>query len=253
MSLLAIVCSSSCRQNVLETGKALWQGLNPSMFSQFWNHETLAQSPIISGTLVTEIIFQGLNLPLIALPVPPMPTSPLPVGEGLTEALREFWHKLVSHLPRIPGMPSLYLSSVFTLPSLTMPSMPAMFTLRIDHYTHMPSLPSLPSLPSIPLMDLPFSTLVIAILLASLLFAFVISAHLKEDKVNIPNFLHKKHHLQVWKRTELGGLLTLLALLLLLPAIATHISKAREAEEVKHILVNINMILLGKDKMTHRK
>ena len=156
------------------------------LFSQFWNHETLAQSPIISGTLVTEIIFQGLNLPLIALPVPPMPTSPLPVGEGLTEALREFWHKLVSHLPRIPGMPSLYLSSVFTLPSLTMPSMPAMFTLRIDHYTHMPSLPSLPSLPSIPLMDLPFSTLVIAILLASLLLAFVISAHLKEDKVNIP-------------------------------------------------------------------
>ena len=195
MSLLAIVCSSSCRQNVLETGKALWQGLNPSLFSQFWNHETLAQSPIISGTLVTEIIFQGLNLPLIALPVPPMPTSPLPVGEGLTEALREFWHKLVSHLPRIPGMPSLYLSSVFTLPNLTIPSIPAMFTLRIDHYTHMPSLPSLPtlsmpSLPSIPSLDLPFSTLVIAILLASLLLAFVISAHLKEDKVNIPALLN---------------------------------------------------------------
>ena len=116
-----------------------------------------------------------------------MPTSPLPVGEGLTEALREFWHKLVSHLPKIPGMPSLYLSSVFTLPNLTMPSMPAMFTLRIDHYTHMPSLPSLPSIPS---MDLPFSTLVIAILLASLLLAFVTSAHLKEDKVNIPALLN---------------------------------------------------------------
>ena len=180
-----------------------------------------------------------------------MPTSPLPVGEGLTEALREFWHKLVSHLPRIPGMPSLYLSSVFTLPNLTIPSIPAMFTLRIDHYTHMPSLPSLPSLPSIPSMDLPFSTLVIAILLASLLLAFVISAHLKEDKENIHNSLrcliHKKHHFQVWKRTELGGLLTLLALVLLLPAIATHISKAREAEEVQHILVNINITHFGKN------
>ena len=179
-----------------------------------------------------------------------MPTSPLPVGEGLTEALREFWHKLVSHLPRIPGMPSLYLSSVFTLPNLTIPSIPAMFTLRIDHYTHMPSLPSLPSLPSIPLMDLPFSTFVIAILLASLLLAFAISAHLKEDKVNIPALLNSQQspfYLQVWKRSELGGLLTLLALLLLLPAIATHISKAREAEEVQHILVNINITHFGKN------
>ena len=108
----------------------------------------------------------------------------------------------------------------------------------------------MPSVPSIPSIDLPFSALVIAILLASLLLAFVISAHLKEDKVNIPALLNSQQspfYLQVWKRTELGGLLTLLALVLLLPAIATHISKAREAEEVKHILVNINITHFGKN------
>ena len=71
-----------------------------------------------------------------------------------------------------------YLPSMFTLPSLTMPSMPAMFTMRIDHYAHMPSLPSMPSI------DLPLPTLAIAILLVSLLIAFVIWALVKKEKVS---------------------------------------------------------------------
>ena len=155
ISLLAIVCSSSCRQNVLETGKALWR---------------------------------GLNLPILALP---MPVSPLPNGEGWTATVRNLWHDLVSHIPSLPSMPRMsmpnmpitFLPSVLSLPSLTMPSMPAMFTMRIDHYTHMPSLPvlSMPSLPSMPSMDNPFFTLVIAILLISLLLAFV----MKKEKVSI--------------------------------------------------------------------
>ena len=111
--LVAMVCSSSCRKNVVETSQALWQRLNLPLPRSLTSH-------LMSAATADK--------------------------EGMTTTLSRLWRNLSS---RLPSLSNISITRLLHLPSLTIPSissMPAMFTMRIDHYAHMPSFPNLPPL-----------------------------------------------------------------------------------------------------------
>ena len=128
--LLAMVCSSSCRKNVVETSQALWQRLNLPLPRDLTSHLTSASDE-----------------------------------EGMTTTLSRLWRNLSS---RLPSLSNISITRLLHLPSLTIPSissMPAMFTMRIDHYAHMPSFPTLPQLDSPTLVSVILVVLLLIILL----------------------------------------------------------------------------------------
>ena len=133
--LLAMVCSSSCRKNVVETSQALWQRLNLPLPRDLTSHLTSASDE-----------------------------------EGMTTTLSRLWRNLSS---RLPSLSNISITRLLHLPSLTIPSipsMPAMFTMRIDHYAHMPGFPNLPQLDSPTLV----SVILIFLLLTLLTWTFVV-------------------------------------------------------------------------------
>ena len=135
--LLAMVCSSSCRKNVVETSQALWQRLNLPLPRSLTSH-------LMSAATAD--------------------------GEGMTTTMSRLWRNLSS---RLPSLSNISITRLLHLPSLTIPSitsMPAMFTMRIDHYAHMPGFPNLPQLDSPTLV----SVILIFLLLTLLTWTFVV-------------------------------------------------------------------------------
>ena len=153
--LLAMVCSSSCRKNVVETSQALWQRLNLPLPKSLTSH-------LMSAATAD--------------------------GEGITTTMSRLWRNLSSRLPSLSNISItrlLHLSS-FRIPSI--PSIPAMFTMRIDHYAHMPSFPNLPQLDSPTLV----SVILIVLLLTLLTWIMVVKpAKVIQHETWMSNFLDK--------------------------------------------------------------